>query len=87
MTTELVADLLASALAVNGIATGAACDHAIKQLPARHPIGPAAYTRYVRAADLANGLFWYPPLGIGVALITLAAVVAGLTNDPAAPSR
>lgn len=82
MSVDVATGLLLIAVAVNGIATGATLDQAIKQLPARHRIGPAVYTCYVRAADMANGLYWYPPLGIGTALLTLAAVTLGLTAHP-----
>jgi hypothetical protein len=47
--------LLAATL--NGaIACGATFDQTFKQLPARHRIGASAYTAYIRAADLGNGL-------------------------------
>lgn len=37
---------------------------------------------YVRAADLGNGLVWYPILGVGTVLITLAAVLVGPLARP-----
>lgn len=70
--------LLLAAAAANGIATGATLDQAIKQLPARHELGPVAYADYVRAADLGNGLIWYPIMGIGTAVLSLTAALHGL---------
>lgn len=76
--------LLLAATVTNGIATGATLDRAIKQLPARRRIGAPAYLDYVRAADMGNGLLWYPIMGIGTALTTLAAVLVGLLAHPTA---
>jgi len=77
---------LLAAVAANGLALGATGDQAVKQLPARHRIGPVAYAQYVRAADLGTGVRWYPPLGIGSAAITLAAVAVALRFQPT-PAR
>lgn len=70
--------LLTLALAANGMITGAALDQTIKQLPARHEIGLAAYSAYAQAADLSQGVPWYGGLAISTALLTLLAVAAGL---------
>lgn len=80
MSLDVGAGLTLAAMVTVAIATGATLDQAIKQLPARHRIGPTAYLAYVRAADMTNGLLWYPVLGIGTALITLAAVASGLLH-------
>src|ERR1700730_7354093 len=65
--------LLAIATAVDGLLAGASLDQLIKQLPARHRIGMRDCSAYRRAADQANGFFLYVPLGVGGALLTLAA--------------
>src|SRR5258706_2489783 len=78
-TSVLVAATVSSALAC-----GATLDQAFKQLPARHQIGATAYAAYVRAADLRNGLIWYPIISIGTTLLCLAAVVTGLLDHPSA---
>ncbi len=70
------------ATAINGVAAGATLDQAVKQLPARHRIGAAAYLDYARAADLRNGLLWYPALGLGAAATSLAAAAIGMTDHP-----
>ena len=67
--------LLAIAATVNGLLAGASLDQSIEQLPARHRIGVRAYSAYSRASHLANGRFWLIPLGIGGALLTIAAAV------------
>jgi len=65
--------LLLAATALNGLLAGASLDQSIKQLPARHRIGMVAYSAYSRAADLGPGIVWYATLGIGAALLTVAA--------------
>lgn len=80
MSGEWATGLLIAATVTNAIATGATLDQALKQLPARRRIGAGAYVDYVRAADLANGRIWYPIMGIGTALVSLAAVTAGLLD-------
>jgi len=52
-------------------------DQSIKQLPARHRIGVAAYSAYSRAGDQGNGLFLYPPMGIGTLVLAITAAVSG----------
>ncbi|HEV7235439.1 MAG TPA: hypothetical protein VGN15_04605, partial [Ktedonobacteraceae bacterium] len=63
------------ATALNGVLVGASLDQSIKQLPARHRIGPIAFSAYSRAADLGNGIVWYVFLGVSSALVTIAAAV------------
>lgn len=79
--------LLVLAAVLNGMIAGATLDQAIKQLPARHTIGAAAYSAYSQAADLSQGVPWYAALGIGTALVTLVAAVVGLRARPAAAVR
>jgi hypothetical protein len=50
--------------------------------PARHRIGVAAYMASGRAADLVNGLIWYPIIGITTTVLCAAAVVTGLFDHP-----
>jgi len=65
--------LLAAAL-VNGLIAGASLDRSAVQLPARRKIGVRAYSAYSVAHELEGvGLIWYPVLGIGSALLTIAA--------------
>jgi hypothetical protein len=70
--------LLAVAATVNGLLAGASLDQSIEQLPARHRIGVQAYSAFSRASHLANGRFWLIPLGVGGALLTIAAAVWAL---------
>lgn len=73
--------LLLTAVLVNGLLVGASMDQSIKQLPARHRIGVVAYSEYSKAADLRNGVVFYGALGIGGALIAIAAAVVGIINQ------
>jgi len=59
-----------------GMLAGASLDQCIKQLPARHRIGVKVYAAYSQAADLGNGIVFYGALGIGSALLAVAAAVA-----------
>jgi hypothetical protein len=72
-TFTLVITLTATAL--DGLLAGASLDQSIKQLPARHRMGAIAFSAYSRAADLGNGILWYGILGVGAALVTIAAAV------------
>lgn len=71
-----------AAVAANGLLTGASLDQSVKQLPARHRIGARAFARYSQATDLANGVAWYAVLGVGTALLTLAAAANALSIRP-----
>src|SRR5262249_51970896 len=68
--------LTLAAAAATGLLAGASLDQSIKQLPARHRIGVEAYSAYSQASDLGNGIFFYGVLGVGAALLALAAAVA-----------
>jgi hypothetical protein len=68
--------LTLTAACATGLLAGASLDQSIKQLPARHRIGVEAYSAYSQAADLSNGKLFYGILGIGAALLTVAAAVA-----------
>jgi hypothetical protein len=77
--------LIAVATAADGTLSGASLDQSIKQLPARHKIGMVAYSAYSRAADLGPGVAWYAIVGVGAAVLTIAAAVAvALRAVPAA---
>jgi hypothetical protein len=68
--------LILAATAADGLLAGASLDQSIKQLPARHKIGLVAYSEYSRASDLGPGILWYGILGVGAAVLTIAAAVA-----------
>ena len=72
--------LIVAATAADGLLAGASLDQSIKQLPARHKIGLVAYSEYSRASDLGPGILWYAILGVGAAVLTIAAAVAALVQ-------
>lgn len=76
-----LASLVTLATAVDGVLAGASLDQSIKQLPARHRLGVLAFAAYSRASDQANGVAWYAALGIGGAVLTLAASVLVRASD------
>lgn len=69
-----------AAAALDGLLAGASLDQSIKQLPARRRIGVIAYSAYSRAADMGTGLFWYPILGVGGALLTIVAALVAFAQ-------
>ena len=73
--------LIVAATAAGGLLAGASLDQSIKQLPTRHRIGLVAYSEYSRASDLGPGVLWYAILGVGAAVLTIAAAVAALLQD------
>jgi hypothetical protein len=72
---NLVLFLLVVATAINGLLAGLNLDTALVKLPARRRIGVVAYATFARGNDLGNGLFVYPFLGIGAALLTVLATL------------
>jgi hypothetical protein len=62
-----------AALVADGILAGLSLDKVIVQLPSRRRIGVTAYAAYARAADLGNGIALYAAVGVGAAVLTLAA--------------
>jgi len=73
--------LAIAATAFGGILAGATIDRGVVQGPAWHKLGPNAWADYSRHADLSpRGFAFYPAVGIGHALLCVAAVVAA-SND------
>lgn len=75
---NLTTALLIAATAADGLLAGASLDQSIKQLPARHRMGVVAFSVYSRSSDLGPGIIWYAILGIGAAVLTVAAAAAAL---------
>ncbi len=80
MPLSLTLILILAATAADGLLAGASLDQSIKQLPARHKVGLVAYSAYSRASDLGPGILWYGILGVGAALLTIAAAVVALVE-------
>lgn len=78
---DVTLGLLVIATGLNGILAGASLDQSIKQLPARHRIGAAAYSTYSQASDLGNGIVWYAVIGIGAALLTFGSAIVMLLQQ------
>ena len=72
--------LLAIATVLTGLLAGISLDKWVVQLPARHQIGIRPFAAFSRANDLGNGLVLYPVLGVGAALVTIAAAL--IANSP-----
>lgn len=78
--------LLAAATVADGVLAGLSLDRSIAQLPARRRIGDRAYSAYSVAHEMHSpGVIWYPTLGLGAALLTVAAgITAALVAVPTA---
>lgn len=61
---------------VDALLAGAGLDYTIKQLPARRLIGIATYGKYFLASDLANGRFWYIPLGLSAYVLNVLVAIS-----------
>ncbi|HYC19361.1 MAG TPA: hypothetical protein VEF35_01910 [Candidatus Bathyarchaeia archaeon] len=77
--------LIAAAIILNGFLAGGNIDRALVQMPAWRKIGAQGWAAYSRYADLGNGLFLYPTLAIGGAVLTIAAA-ASFQFDITAPA-
>lgn len=60
-----VTSVAMAALVADGLLAGLSLDKVIVQLPAPRKIGVTAYAAYARAADLGNGIAFYPAVGVG----------------------
>ena len=81
MKRNMTSTLMLAATAADGLLAGASLDQSIKQLPARRRIGAVHYSTYSRAADLGNGIAFYGILGIGAAVLTIAAAIAARRDE------
>ncbi len=75
-----VTSAVMAALVADGLLAGLSLDKVIVQLPARRKIGLTAYAAYARAADLGNGIAFYPAAGVGAALLTIAAFAVAVAR-------
>jgi hypothetical protein len=78
--------LIVAATALGGILAGGSLDRSAVQLPAWRRVGPVPWATYSREADLRNGLIWYPLLGLGAPLLSIAAALAVRSDRAAARS-
>lgn len=75
--------LLVITVVINGLLAGGSFIKVIVELPARHKIGALAFAKYARSADLGNGLYLYPILGISaVALVFICTIIGFLQSFP-----
>jgi len=59
-----------------GLLAGGNVDRGVVAMPAGQQLGPTAWAVFSRDADLGNGLLFYPPEGIGGALLALVAAAS-----------
>ena len=60
------------------ILAGSGVDRLVVQIPAWYRIGPVAFARYARVADMGNGYVLYPLLGISGPIFTWAALAVAV---------
>src|SRR5262249_27219273 len=75
MSADLLLILLAIGAVLTGLVAGVSLDKCVMQLPARHRIGIRDFAAFTRANDLGHGLILYPTLGVGAAIVTIAAAL------------
>lgn len=78
---DLLLVLATAATTIDALLAGAGLDYAIKQLPARKVIGIVAYGRYFKASDLANGRFWYVPLGLSAYVLSVCVAILAFSQN------
>ena len=83
--TTMIAVLIFLAFLLSSTLAGTILNRIVVEFPARRKIGYVPYANYTRAADLGNGLWFYPFLAIGSLLFELAAL--GFWLFAALPSR
>src|SRR5579863_2348381 len=76
MRPRLVLGLLLAATMLNGAIGGVGLVRTLVDMPAWRRVGVLAWADFSRNADLGNGLFVYPLLGVGGALAAGGAAVA-----------
>jgi len=65
--------LLSASVLATGMAAGLSADRSLVQLPAFRRIGLQPWVAFSRHADLENGLYYYPALVIGGAILSIGA--------------
>jgi hypothetical protein len=76
---------VAASVGLTGILAGASLDRIVVQLPAFRQVGLQAWAAFSQRADLGNGLFWYPALGVGSTILCILSAIV-FRRDKAAPS-
>lgn len=80
----LLLGLVVVATALNGLLAGLSFDGALVKLPTRRRIGAVAYAIFARGNDLGNGLWVYPAIAIGAALLTVVATIVAYVERASA---
>jgi hypothetical protein len=82
MSASLTGGLVVTATAFGGALAGLSLDRSLVQLPAWHRVGPVSWAAFSREADLGNGRVVYPVVGVGSAMLSIAAAAAILLDHP-----
>ena len=85
MASSITRGLVTAATALSGVVAGTTLDRSVVQLSAWRRLGADPWAVYTRE-ELRRSLLWYPPLGIGTALVNIAAAVAVRRDGEAARS-
>lgn len=73
--------LIIITVVINGLLAGGSFVKVTVELPARHKIGALIFAKYARSADLANGFYIYPVLGVGGAASVFICTIIGLLQS------
>lgn len=85
MTSTKTYRFVAASVGLSGIMAGASLDRVVVQLPAFRQVGLQAWAVFSQRADLGNGLFWYPALGVGSTILCILSAIV-FRRDKAAPT-
>jgi hypothetical protein len=83
-TTTLIC--LSGAVVLGGLLAGVDVVRLLVEMPAWHRVGVTAWADFSRHADLGKGFFLFPTLGIGSALLSLAAALTHRSSGRATPA-
>jgi hypothetical protein len=87
MVSKRTYDFLVAATLLGGILAGINIDRAIVAIPAWKQVGAVAWAAFSEKADLGNGLFLYPLVAIGGALLNIGAVLSYRLDRVKSPSH
>lgn len=75
MASAVTVGLAVAAAALGGILAGGSLDRSAVQLPAWRRVGAGPWATYSRQADLRTGVVFYPIVGVGAPILSLAAAL------------
>lgn len=76
-------NLIIAATILDSVLAGATLDRGVVGFPAWRYLGVRSWAAYSRHADMGTGIFFYPGLAIGGSILSIAAALNHLREEPA----